>query len=618
MVFNYLKSIIHFFNIDNDILATIHELCEIIQSTDSETDKYDQLCYFIYSKLNSDIISKLRRDDVSLDYVSINSLKDHFMYDENSNLKEEYKLLSNKDSFKTQNYLFDVDEKSKNYRSNYGILSKLTNNIYKILHRMGSLLVLEGVVRPDKTKYIFSHHLLYLGKSNSPIKIPFFVLMNGTDISDKKSLFTNSTAIKWSTGRVSGRIRLNTSLMWGTEITPPEPSRINLSSAVEHVDDAFLEEAFLDKLKSSIFNYGYDNNLPIIETIRNGSTQIKRLRGFDLTPREGVRPSSYRKLENYKQLISDYISLINPGYTERHFDNEEIKKLIVDFVEKRYKVAGFYFTKTQLKDILPRMLRDYLLSGLQGFMINDSNRHSIESSAMMTRKSLYDDFVELFGSPDYMPRDENAKKLFSLTKMMPYEQPEKLEALQREILTQVQDPNGYRSTVEYDGTCQIYKITPYNVKDRIWLKIIWSMRHLGASCNIFDITKRSDQLDVETLTFNSDDINNFRKSDIQERLELIKDYYTRHPHLYKATLSYSNVILLAATTLDRKVESVRLTLEAADVITTLTRQKCEEVSSGSASSHTGGGYDDFNHLFKKSYRNYINGLNKNYKQKALK
>ena len=303
-------------------------------------------------------------------------------------------------------------------------------------------------------------------------------------------------------------------------------------------------------------------------------------------------------------------------------DNTDFKRRVLEFINTKYskdKIANF--NDINWNDIVPNMLRDYLLSGLQAFFINDSNRHSIESNAMMTNRDLYDKFIGKFNS---RPGETQEDSLLKLSNLMPYDNSTD-ENFHAQIISQALEPTKYTMDDTYDGSCQTYKITYYNVTDRLWLKLIWAIRHLGASCSIFDITKPIVAPSDNELIFKLDEIKDINSDVMNTRLDKLKNFFSRK-NTNRATISYSNVLLLAATTSKRKVQSVKITLEAAQIIARFTGEGCEE-GSGSRGSRTGnyatrhqksnlsgGNYEDFNYLFKRSYRSYINSLNKIHKK----
>jgi hypothetical protein len=164
-------------------------------------------------------------------------------------------------------------------------------------------------------------------------------------------------------------------------------------------------------------------------------------------------------------------------------------------------------------------------------------------------------------------------------------------------------------------TFQNNYLSKYDIKNNLWLLLLYTIHHLGANKIITKHIKTTPKLPLDEF-----DIREYvntkeedpKKSNMDIQFSLIKDYYLT---VRKIVISSARVIILAASTENGKEEQVKQTFIAAQSLARLTGNKCPEYTPPII---TGGGYDDFNYLFKKSYRNYINGLNKNYKQKILK
>jgi hypothetical protein len=447
------------------------------------------------------------------------------------------------------------------------------------------------------------------------IFIPFFVLMNGNDVHRHFIEEDNTHKFKTSLKLVCTQIN------WSVDNCPPEITPNIIRSSIFE----YSETSNFTVTNPIIYKLPADHSKITTPEVIVISDFVKTL--LPLTEPINISPSINFLLPLIEPVLINYIALTKmllfevpstDQIKQRLFKNSLLKNYVFDYIKSKYGTSANNYESIDWDKILPQMLRDYLLSGLQGFMINDFNRHSLESNAMMTRRKLYDEFVAIFNDSSHavMNMDPNTSRLFSLTKLMPFDANlEEKKFFIQQILEHLRDPINYKMR-SYDGSCQIYKMTNYNVQRRIWLKLIWTIRHLGASYNIFNISATVSTPPL--FKFSKDDIDSFDTDEaVKARLTAIKDYTIRRPYKNKATLSYSNVLLLAATTLNRKVESVKLTLDAAQIIARLTGEGCSTPGSG----QSGGGYEDFNHLFKRSYYTYINGLKKRYKEinkKALK
>jgi hypothetical protein len=179
-----------------------------------------------------------------------------------------------------------------------------------------------------------------------------------------------------------------------------------------------------------------------------------------------------------------------------------------------------------------------------------------------------------------------------------------------------------------DKTFQNNYLSKYDIKNNLWLILLYTIHHLGANkvitkhirINPDPSQQRSypqeQSFDIGEY-FNTDKIK--RKKELEAQLELIKDHYLTDKPL---EIKSARVIILAATNEDGKQGQVIQTFRAAQSLARLTGKACipKPISSSAEEDEFdqfGGGYDDFNHLFKKSYHNYIKSLNRNYK-KSLK
>ena len=186
------------------------------------------------------------------------------------------------------------------------------------------------------------------------------------------------------------------------------------------------------------------------------------------------------------------------------------------------------------------------------------------------------------------------------------------------------------SFIKKDGdiTFQNNYLSKYDIKNNLWLILLYTIHHLGANKVITKhIRTNPDPTQKSYPQEESFDIGEYfntttliiRKKELNAQLELIKDHYlTNKPIEIKS----ARVIILAATNEDGKQGQVIQTFRAAQSLARLTGKACptkpitpsvDEDDYG----QFGGGYDEFNYLFNKSYHNYIKNLNRNYK-KTLK
>jgi hypothetical protein len=161
-------------------------------------------------------------------------------------------------------------------------------------------------------------------------------------------------------------------------------------------------------------------------------------------------------------------------------------------------------------------------------------------------------------------------------------------------------------------TFQNNYLSKYDIRNNLWLILLYTIHHLGANKVITKYIKPvpSDK-ELKPLTDYPFNIKEYftasgsKKNELTAKLEQIKDYYLT---ARKTEISSARVIILAATNEEGKQGQVIETFKAAQSLARLTGKACDMPMAG-------GGYEDFNHLFKKSYHTYINGLNKRRKKR---
>ena len=569
-IHKYLLFISQFFNIDAESIDIIRNVKLILEEDD--TNVYELLSNFILDNINI-VIHKLNLlCSLQIKLLQLKEITDSKIFtdgfisfdnysglfnDETKSLFWTGSISKRTNSIKyTNSSHIDHIESSKNV-----LINKINSIIKSVMDKFNSYYFmnknfntfLKEEITGDKEKYMWFYHMV---KFNDKINvsegrtvevsnvtmIPFFVLMSSNDI--KKKFFLD--IVTDDEGITGG----------GDESDGESDGEGSDKGDVES-DDENDDIRFVDKnmdisaieingnkniIISSIFDLS-QHDVKSVDDVYNlapstvsspsyGDINIARalidyayLTGFEILKKSEILESDSKKVGGGKSSGSKARDSKKETKTKLMLDNTSFKDVATIFINEYYNddkdgddnYKFETFNTIPWQKIVPHMLRDYLLNGLQGFLINDFNRHSIESNAMMTRKQLYDTLMHIFDNPkyDFSSVGPTVAPLFQLTKLMPYDSDDaEKRKFVHQILLHANDPTGYSKNKDYDGSCQIYKTTPYNVQDRIWLKIIWSIRHLGASCNIFNISDELPTINDSDYEFYDYELNNSESVDM--------------------------------------------------------------------------------------------------------